>query len=37
VFAHGFVLSDDLRLALQQYRHLFDELVESQGAESLQH
>jgi hypothetical protein len=36
VFAHGFVLSDDLRHALQQYRHLFDELVESQGAESLQ-
>jgi hypothetical protein len=35
VFAHGYVLSDDLRHALQEYRHLFDELVESPGAESL--
>lgn len=37
VLAHGYVLSDDLRHALQQYRHLFDELVESQGAETLSH
>lgn len=35
VFAHGYVLNDDLRHALQEYRHLFDELVESTGAESL--
>jgi len=35
VFAHGYVLSDDLRHALQEYRHLFDELVESSDAETL--
>jgi hypothetical protein len=29
VTAHGHVLTDDLRHAVQQYRHLFDELVES--------
>lgn len=29
VVAHGYVLTDELRHAVQQYRHLFDELVDS--------
>jgi hypothetical protein len=29
VIAHRYVMTDDLRHAVQQFRHLFDELVES--------
>ena len=35
VVAHRYALTDDLRHAVQQYRHLFDELVESPDGETF--
>jgi hypothetical protein len=35
VFAHGHVLTDDLRHAVQEFRHLFDTLVESTDGEPI--
>jgi hypothetical protein len=35
VVAHGHVLTDDLRHAVQEFRHLFDTLVESTDGEPI--
>lgn len=35
VTAHRYVMTDDLRHAVQQFRHLFDELVESAADETF--